>query len=448
MGVLRQPSESKAPLAAPAELSAAVHSGMRPRLHFWLAAFFTVLAVGHALVSLADFRLPILWAALAAAAAPLAASFFLIGVHSLAGGTSETLRRIVPYLLFFSISVTSLSGYTQTLTGLHAESSNVLLYGLSFYTASLAFLAHRHRVSAADAWLVSNPMLLMTGPVATFFKDIRYKSFASRWNYYGPFVVLGLFLHQVVATPLTNLFGLIERTDVVSSLTFALIFELFVYANFCGLSLIVFGAAGILGYRVPLNFKQPFSSTHLIDFWKGWHTSLSQVLKELFYTPVRAAMGTSMAIAAVYMASAMWHGVTLNFLLWGAFHAICYLLTLKLLKARIPVLPTVLLVFGVVIGRLIFSDSDSDRLLAKLAFSYQDFSVFEFIFEQGLSVKAALGLILVFVGLEIALQRTRLFRKRNYKFYRAKYAPWIILLLIALLVFDDAGLAYSVYGQR
>ena len=51
-------------------------------------------------------------------------------------------RRIknTEYLLFFSISITSLFGLTQTLTGSHAEGSNILLYGLSFYTASIAYL--------------------------------------------------------------------------------------------------------------------------------------------------------------------------------------------------------------------------------------------------------------------------------------------------------------------
>ena len=423
-------------------------SATRSRLHFWLAAFFAVLTLSHALVSLSDWRPGLLMNAVASAAAPLAASFLLIAVHSVAGAAHRWFRQALPYLLFFSISITSLSGYTQTLTGLHAESSTVALYGLSFYTASLAYLAHTERLTFSDAWLVGNPMLLMTGPVATLFKDIRYKSAASRLQYFGPFVVLGLFLHQVVATPLTNTFGLIERTDLVSSLTFALIFEMFVYANFCGLSLMVYGAAGILGYRIPLNFKQPFSSTNLIDFWKGWHTSLSQVLKVLFYTPVRAAFGTSMAIVAVYMASAMWHGVTLNFFLWGGFHALCFLITLKLLKARVAVLPTVLLIIGVVVGRLLFSDSNSERLLAKLSFSYGGTDVFDVLLAQAASVQVALLLILGFVALEFSMRSTRPFKKRNYKFYRTGGAQVVLLLLTAFLIFENSGLAYSVYGQR
>ena len=90
-------------------------------------------------------------------------------------------------------------------------------------------------------------------------------------------------MFQVVANPLTEFFFLIEKTDAVSSIFFAGIFELFVYMNFCGLSLLIYGIFGLIGYKIPLNFKQPFSSNNIIEFWRGWHTSLSEVLKELFY---------------------------------------------------------------------------------------------------------------------------------------------------------------------
>ena len=128
-------------------------------------------------------------------------------------------------------------------------------------------------------------------------------------------------MFQIIGIPLTEFFFLIESTDVVSSIIFAAIFEIFVYANFCGLSLLLFGLFGLFGYRIPLNFNQPFSSRNIIEFWRGWHTSLSKVLKVLFYKPLRKKRSLFIALIGVYIASAMWHGVTLNF-----FCGVCFML--------------------------------------------------------------------------------------------------------------------------
>lgn len=83
----------------------------------------------------------------------------------MAGDRERTV--IAPYVLFFAISATSVFGLTKTLTGSHASSTNLLLYGLSFYTASLAYIARSRMLTPRAAVLASNPLLIITGPVAT-----------------------------------------------------------------------------------------------------------------------------------------------------------------------------------------------------------------------------------------------------------------------------------------
>jgi len=85
---------------------------------------------------------------------------------------------------------------------------------------------------------------------------------------------------------------------------------------------VIYGFYGIIGVRVPLNFRQPFSSTNIVEYWRAWHISLSMVLKALFYHPTKRFLGTNFAILLVYLASAMWHGVTANFFLLGSFSCI------------------------------------------------------------------------------------------------------------------------------
>ena len=355
--------------------------------------------------------------------------------------------RYAEYLLFFSISFASLFGLTQTLTGSHAESSNVILYGLSFYTASIAYLLANNSLNTSSLWSISNPLLLSTGPIALFYKSISYKKSKERFKYYIPFVIIGIFMFKVVASPLTEYFFLLEKTDIVSSLLFAVIFELFIYMNFCGLSLLIYGIFGVLGYRIPLNFKQPFSSANLVEFWRGWHRSLSAVLKILFYKPLRGKFSLFVALMGVYFASAMWHGVTFNFLVWGVFNAIFFWLTIQLLKRKFNILAFVLMPFIIVIGRLIFADSDTNRLIQKLSFDFTNFDVISSILNTQIHslISLLLGVAIVFI--EFSFRNARVMQKRNYKYLRT---PKMLALLcfIGLLFISNVGVDYAVYGQR
>ena len=351
------------------------------------------------------------------------------------------------YLLFFSISVASLLGFTETLTGSHAESSNVLLYGLSFYTASMAYLIAQNKLNYQSVLSVSNPLLLSTGPIALYFKRINYKSLRQRIEYYVPFIIVGTFMFQVVGSPLTEFFFLIDKRDIVSSLTFAAIFELFVYVNFCGLSLLIYGVFGVLGFRIPLNFRQPFSSSNIIEFWKGWHTSLSLVLKVLFYNPIRKRYSLLTALLVVYVASAMWHGVTFNFLLWGSFHAIFFWLTIKILKQKISLLPLVLLPIIIVVGRLIFADSDTARLLDKLTFSFDGFGIIHALLTVPSHSLVSLLFGILIIACEFIFKNSKIMHKRNYKFMRTPVSL-LILCSLGILFASNVGVDYAVYGQR
>jgi D-alanyl-lipoteichoic acid acyltransferase DltB (MBOAT superfamily) len=316
------------------------------------------------------------------------------------------------------------------------------------------YLASQAKLNVNEAFKFANPLLLATGPIALFVKRAGQKTLKKRINYYLPFILIGVFFFQIVASPLTNFFFLIEKIDLVSVLLFATIFEIFVYANFCGLSLIIYGIFGIFGYRIPLNFKQPFSSSNVVDFWRGWHTSLSAVLKVLFYTPLRkktTQFGKKttqfVALSGVFIASALWHGATLNFLIWGSFHAIVFWISLVLLRSNIKVLPMIVLIFGVIIGRLIFADSDTDRLLEKLMFSYDGIGAFSALLSVPNSSKAALALGATLILIEFFFQKNRYVRKRNYKHLRS---PRVLVLFIVIGVFliTTTGGDYAVYGQR
>ena len=355
--------------------------------------------------------------------------------------------RYIEYFLFFSISVTSLLGFTETLTGSHAESTNIFLFGLSFYSASMAYLIAKEEFNYKKVLTVSNPLLLITGPIVLFFNSISHKTFKQRYKYYLPFIFIGIFMFQVVARPLTEFFFLINETDLISAIIFAAIFELFVYMNFCGLSLFIYGFFGLLGYRIPLNFKQPFSSRNIVEFWRGWHTTLSQVLKTLFYNPLRARFSVFYALMGVYIASAMWHGVTFNFVLWGIFHAFFFWLSIKILKYKSRMLPLIMLPFIVVIGRMIFADSNTNRLLEKLTFTFDGFNVLTLLSNSHPSSLIALFFGFLIVAIEFLFKDYKIMKRRNYKFLRTPFAL-LILCFLSVLFISNTGVDYAVYGQR
>lgn len=410
----------------------------------WILSFFALLVnefikYGYSI----DIELSIIQISLEAFYPTLFCSLFL-----LLNQLPKNFKNISSYFLFFTISFFSALGITKTLTGSHSGSTNYVLTGLSFYTASVAYLIHQNKYNNFSVLSVANPLLLITGPIALYFKNQTYKKFKNRLNYYYPFIILGLFLHQTIATPLTQTFFLLKETDVASSLTFAFLFELFVYANFCGLSLLIYGILGIMGVRIPLNFKQPFSATNIVDFWKGWHTSLSLVLKTLFYTPLRKKWGSSIAIFGVYISSALWHGVTFNFLVWGTFHAAVFLISVALLKRKTPVIPLILMFFGSVVGRMIFADSDASRLIEKFKFKFTDFSVFTRLLETQDEVKIAIIFVILFVASEFIFQKTKYFKNRNYKFFRLPIVQLVLLFITVALLSKEMGTNYAVYGQR
>lgn len=362
---------------------------------------------------------------------------------------NTTSVKYLAYALFFSISVTSFFGITKTLTGAYAGSTNELVFGLSFYTAFLAYKIFTSSLSWRDTLIASNPLLLITGPIATIFHHTSKHSLQRRFTKYFPFLVIGIFFFKIIATPLAHFLPLIALTNFRYALLFAFIFELFVYFNFAGLSLIIYALFGFFGIKVPLNFQQPFSSRNLVDFWKGWHVSLSLVLKTLFYTPIRKKTwrgAAPLAVFAVFLSSALWHGVTINFVMWGMLHSLCFIATVFLLRCGYARLTTVLMIFAIVIGRMIFADSDIGRLLLKLSFTNAASHANLASISKFSYISLFIATALVFV--EFVFAHTKYFKQRTYKFLRLPVMQVILLISIAVLISVYTGGGYAVYGQR
>lgn len=106
--------------------------------------------------------------------------------------------------------------------------------------------------------------------------------------------------------------------------TYAFAFQ--IYADFSGYTDIARGVAKLLGFDLMLNFKLPYFALNPSDFWRRWHISLSQWLRDYLYIPLGGGRATRSIVFRNLMITmalgGLWHGASWNFVLWGVFHGL------------------------------------------------------------------------------------------------------------------------------
>jgi alginate O-acetyltransferase complex protein AlgI len=97
-----------------------------------------------------------------------------------------------------------------------------------------------------------------------------------------------------------------------------------IYCDFSGYTDMAIGLAELLGFRFPLNFRQPYRSQSLQEFWRRWHISLSSWLRDYLYKPLggsRHGPGrTYLNLIITMLLGGIWHGAQWKFVIWGALH--------------------------------------------------------------------------------------------------------------------------------
>ena len=95
------------------------------------------------------------------------------------------------------------------------------------------------------------------------------------------------------------------------------------YFQFSGFSDIAIGFARLLGFEVMENFDWPFFKRNISEFWSSWHISLTSWSREYVYTPVIASTRSpAFGALASLVAIALWHELSLRYLIWGAYHGL------------------------------------------------------------------------------------------------------------------------------
>lgn len=109
---------------------------------------------------------------------------------------------------------------------------------------------------------------------------------------------------------------------VVATIAFAVQ----IYCDFSGYSDIARGTGKILGFEIMVNFNLPYFAKDPSDFWRRWHISLSELLRDYLYIPLGGSRGSKPRVAFNLMTTmtlgGLWHGANWHFVIWGIYHGL------------------------------------------------------------------------------------------------------------------------------
>jgi D-alanyl-lipoteichoic acid acyltransferase DltB (MBOAT superfamily) len=146
--------------------------------------------------------------------------------------------------------------------------------------------------------------------------------------------------------------------------TYAFAFQ--IYCDFSGYADIAIGAARILGFKLTENFQQPYYAQSIPDFWRRWHISLYNWLRDYIFYPIYRALSRRESSSrnllvfiippmVTMLASGLWHGANWTFIVWGALHGIFMVVSVLWSRANRAISWSFALPSGLATGIKIFA---------------------------------------------------------------------------------------------
>jgi alginate O-acetyltransferase complex protein AlgI len=221
----------------------------------------------------------------------------------------------------------------------------VVPLGLSFMTFELIHVAvERRRGRINNMSLVDLTAFALFFPCRVAGPIRRYPAFMSAVAEAAPSgqdvfngtwrLLLGLAKKQLLADPLQLAVAAWPAADTPFAAWRGLLAcSLWIYLDFSAYSDIAIGVSRLFGIAVPENFRWPYFSVNITQFWERWHISLSQWIRDyvfqplgraLYATRLRARPGLLALITfeTTFLLVGAWHGMGINFLVWGAYHGL------------------------------------------------------------------------------------------------------------------------------
>lgn len=274
-------------------------------------------------------------------------------------------------------------------------------------------------------------------------------------------ILWGMFMKVVVAdrvalyvdTVLPSYMNYSGLTCFVASI----LYSVQIYADFAGYSLMAIGVGKTLGFELSENFRRPYFSFGITDFWHRWHISLSTWLKDYVYIPLGGSRCSKLKnywnIFVTFLVSGIWHGANWTFIVWGCMHGLAQIFekalgiqklkegrwTIKLMRIT---LTFILVTFAWVFFRMP-TISDACNVISR---------IFDFSLPMTVEIPSRHNFLFICMGVallffkdwmdEFAPSRIRLFGSKIIWIRWCSYVAVIVLILLAG-VFDAGQFIYA-----
>jgi D-alanyl-lipoteichoic acid acyltransferase DltB (MBOAT superfamily) len=268
--------------------------------------------------------------------------------------TQSTKRLSKKALLVFGIGVNlALLSYYKyadfflsnlnTLFGMQIELLHLALpLAISFYTfQQIAYLVDSYRGGTKEYDFLNYTLFVTFFPQLIAGPIVHHKEmmpqFYTKWNMAINYknIVLGLFIFSIglfKKVIIADSFGIWASNgfDIAQKLyfieawitSFSYTFQL--YFDFSGYTDMAIGAALLFNIKIPVNFNSPYKATSIRDFWRRWHITLSNFLKEYIYIPLggnrHSRLRTYTNLLITFYLAGLWHGAGWMFIIWGVIH--------------------------------------------------------------------------------------------------------------------------------
>lgn len=278
-------------------------------------------------------------------------TFMIISIVS-----TLTVLFVFKYLGFVTENLTRLCAALGMETDLAV---NIILpIGLSFHTfQSMSYVIEvyrgnqkaEHHFGYYSLYVMFFPQLV-TGPIERPGNLLRQLHEEKHFDYDNiskgmRLILFGLFIKMVVAD---NLGLTVERIydepstyNSWSVMLGAVFYSFQIYCDFFGYSTIALGSAKLMGFDISDNFRSPYLSCSIAEFWHRWHISLSTWFRDYVYIPLGGSRVKfsrwAFNILVVFVLSGIWHGAAWTFLFWGFAHGLLHIVE-KVLKKNVKTL--------------------------------------------------------------------------------------------------------------
>lgn len=249
---------------------------------------------------------------------------------------------VFKYYHFLCSSFESLLGEIGLSVGLPGLNW-VMPLGISFFTfQAIGYLAdvYLQRIKAEHNWwdymlFVCFFPQIASGPISKA-KDLLPQIKSKRSFNYGQavqglrWILWGMFLKVVLADrigiSIDSFNGTLDTESGLMNLAVALLYSFQIYGDFAGYSFMALGVGELLGFELINNFKRPYLSQSVTEFWHRWHISLSLWLKDYIYIPLGGSRCSKFRnyinILVTFLVSGLWHGANWTFVAWGGMHGL------------------------------------------------------------------------------------------------------------------------------